>query len=106
MISLGEHAALMKTFSIILWFLEMFTRIVYEIIDILPSTKICVGAKGFKILWILPVEGMDKFDSSQCKSRRKYDQWCKSSHDISTPFIASRIASSYGKTISMQHIKF
>jgi len=39
----------MKTFSMMLGFLDMFTRIVFEIIGMLPLTENCVGAKGFKI---------------------------------------------------------
>jgi len=40
----------MKTFSIIFGFLEMFHMIVSEMIEMLPSEKICVGAKGFRIM--------------------------------------------------------
>ena len=65
----------MKTFSIILVFLEMFSRIVYEITDMLPSKKTCAGAKGFKTLITSLVNtGLDKLDSTSCKFGKKYDR--------------------------------
>lgn len=70
---------MMKRFSMMLGFLEMFIGIIFEITDILPSTRTCVGAKGFVTVQTSLVQNSENLDSTSYNGGRKYERWCKSS---------------------------
>lgn len=92
----------MKIFSMMLGSLEMFIGIIFEITDILPSERVCVGAKGFDTVQTSLPTSSENLDSTSCNGGRKYERWCKSSQGQSIPIITSRIASSEGRTESKQ----
>ena len=80
----------------------MFIGIVFEITDILPSARMCAGAKGFDTVQTSLVKSSENLASTSCNGGRKYERWFKTSQGQSIPIIASRIASSKGKTESKQ----
>jgi len=69
-----EQSAPMKTFSITLGFLEMFTGTVREINDMVPSAENFAGAKGFETVQTSLVDRLDKLDSTSHNGGRKYER--------------------------------
>ena len=51
----------------------MFTRIVCEITNILPSVENCARAKGFETIQTSLVDRLDKLDSTSHNGGRKYE---------------------------------